>query len=279
MEWTVPFEFGFFHLGVHNHPPDRATQLSQTLLDFTFNKENHNDAKLAEMFAMLNEIPSVLIVLNHPLWDIEMAGKERHEALLKDFLSRHLKWLHAFEINGFRKWSENKGVIELAEQYGVALVTGGDRHGCKPNTVINLTDASTFEEFVDEIRVDKRSEVALMPAYEQPLHSRQLESFAEILSFYPDFREDRRRWFDRVFFDVNDGNGLLPLSSQGWSRGPLWLRMAIVVLGVMGSPTVRPAFRLARKRRDRVPKEFPDFVPTSRREDEIVFEPSSDPIG
>jgi hypothetical protein len=255
MEWTVPYEYGFFHVGVHNLPKERSAEITETLLDFTFNKEKQGNGRLTELFAMLSEIPQVLIILNHPLWDIEIVGQERHEALLRSFIKTHGKWIHAFEINGFRSWSENKAVIELAESLGIPVATGGDRHGCKPNTVINLTDAATFDEFVEEIRISKRSEVVLMPAYEQPLHSRQLESFAEILSHYPHFREGRQRWFDRVFFDTGDGKGVRSLASHGWKLGgPLWLRWAIWTLGVLGSPTVRPLFRLARKRADRVPK-------------------------
>ncbi|MDQ2746331.1 MAG: glycerate kinase, partial [Acidobacteriota bacterium] len=140
MEWTVPFEYGFFHVGVHNLPPDRALELSKTLLDFTFDKENHNAAKLNEMLAMLHALPEVLVILNHPLWDIEIVGKEKHRLLLKNFLKEHGRWIHAFEVNGFRSWSENKAVIEMAEALGIPLVTGGDRHGCKPNTVLNLTN-------------------------------------------------------------------------------------------------------------------------------------------
>lgn len=255
MEWTVPYDYGFFHVGVHNLPKQRAEELTETLLEFTFNKENHSHERLTELMAMLNEIPQVLIILNHPLWDIEIVGQQRHEILLRNFIKTHGKWIHAFEVNGFRSWSENKAVIELAESLGIPVVTGGDRHGCKPNTVINLTNAATFDEFVEEIRFSKRSEVVLMPAYEQPLHSRQLESFAEILSHYPHFREGRQRWFDRVFFDTGDGQGVRSLASHGWKLGgPLWLRWAIWTLGVLGSPTVRPVFRLVRKSADRVPK-------------------------
>ena len=255
LEWTVPFDYGFFHVGVHNLPEDRAIEITKTLLDFTFVEENHTDEKLTEMFALLNELPGVLVILNHPLWDIEIVGKVRHEALLKDFIKRHGRWIHAFEINGFRSWSENKAVIEMAEALGIPIATGGDRHGCKPNTVINLTNADTFEEFVNEIRVEKRSEVVLMPEYEHPLHSRQLQSFSEILSHYPDFIEGRQRWFDRVFFDTGDGNGVRNLASHGWRLGgPKWLRAAIWTLGFLGSPKVRPIFRVARKRQDRLPR-------------------------
>ena len=255
MEWTVPFEYGFFHVGVHNLPKNRAVELTQTLLDFTFNKDNHTNEHLREMFAMLNELPDVLVILNHPLWDIEMVGKEKHEALLKDFVRVHGRWIHAFEINGFRTWSENKAVIEMAEALGIPIATGGDRHGCQPNTVLNLTNAKTFEEFVEEIRVEKRSEVVLMPEYEHPIHSRQLLSFSEILKHYEDFPDGRKRWFDRVYFDTGDGEGLRQLSVHWRRGGPTWLRWAIWTLGVLGSPKMRPVFRVARKKHDRVPKD------------------------
>src|SRR5688572_20218840 len=256
LEWTVPFDYGFFHVGVHNLPKKRAVEITKTLLDYTFTQGNHKDENLTEMFAMLSELPGVLVILNHPLWDIEIVGAERHEALLKDFIRRHGRWIHAFEINGFRSWSENKAVIEMAEALGIPIATGGDRHGCKPNTVINLTNADTFEEFVNEIRVEKRSDVVLMPEYEYPLHSRQLQSFSEILSHYPEFVDGRQKWFERVFFDTGDGNGVRNLASHGWRLGgPKWLRAAIWTLGFLGSPRMRPFFRVARKKRDRLPRD------------------------
>jgi hypothetical protein len=276
LEWTVPYEYGYFHVGVHNLPNYRARDLAETLLDFTFNKDQQSNERLTEMFAMLNEIPTVLVVLNHPLWDIELVGEERHRQLLKDFIRTHGRWIHAFEINGFRSWSENKAVIEMAESLGIPVATGGDRHGCKPNTVINLTNSATFEEFVDEIRDGRRSEVVLMPEYEHPIHSRQLQSFSEILKHYPDFAEHRRRWFDRVFFDIGDGKGIVPLSDHGWKRGgPTWLRAAIWTLGVLGSPTVRPIFRLARKRVDRVPRHPDKAKFTIPESGELTIELSS----
>jgi len=254
MEWTVPFEYGFFHLGVHNLPSDRALEISKQLLNYTFSEEEKNNSELTDVFAMLSAIPEVLVVLNHPLWDIEMVGEEKHLILLKNFVKEHGRWIHAFEINGFRTWSENKAVIEMAEALNIPLVTGGDRHGCKPNTVINLTNSKTFAEFAEEIRVDKHSEVVLMPEYKEPIHSRQLQGFSEILKYYPEFPEERQRWVNRVFFDVGDGNGLRPLASYGWHfGGPKWLRLAVWTLGVLGHEKMRPVFRLARKRADVVP--------------------------
>ncbi len=255
-EWTVPFLFGFFHLGIHNLPEDRADDLTRDLLSYSFSEADEPDNdRLHELFNMLNQIPEVLVVLNHPIWDIELVGEERHAVLLRKFVAEHGKWIHALEINGFRSWSENKRVIEMAESLGFPIVTGGDRHGCKPNTVLNLSNKSTFSEFVEEIRVSKHSDVVLMPEYLHPLHSRQLESFSEILSHYPDFPTDRQRWFDRIYFDVGDEKGLVSLSDHGWIKGgPAWVRAAIWTLGFLGSPKLRPVFRVARKKRDRVPR-------------------------
>ena len=95
-----------------------------------------------------------------------------------------------------------------------------------------------------------------MPEYEHPLHSRQLQSFSEILSHYPEFVEGRQKWFERVFFDTGDGKGVRNLASHGWRLGgPKWLRAAIWTLGFLGSPKMRPVFRIARKRQDRVPRD------------------------
>ena len=46
---------------------------------------------------MLHEIPEILVVLNHPIWDLESAGKEKHLLLLKNFIKNYGKWIHAFE--------------------------------------------------------------------------------------------------------------------------------------------------------------------------------------
>ncbi len=267
LEWTVPFDYGFFHLGVHNLPEHNALELSKQLLDYTFNKEIQTNEHLHELFAMLNDLPEVLIVFNHPLWDIELAGQEKHEILLKNFLAEFGHQIHALEFNGFRSWSENKATIALAESLGMPIVTGGDRHGCQPNTVINLTTGKTFAEFADEIRNDKHSEIVLLPEHSQPLHSRQLQSFSEILKYYEDFPEGRKRWFDRVHINA-DGLGVRQLSVH-WKRGgPAWLRWAIWTLGVLGNPKLRPVFRLAMKAKDVIP-------PQLNRELQIIGENTS----
>ncbi len=258
LEWTVPFSEGFFHVGVHNLPENRADEITKDLLDFSFARKRElkfEENRLDELFAMLNEIPDVLVVLNHPIWDIELIGAARHKVLLNEFVAKYGRWIHAFEINGFRKWSENKAVLEMADALGFPTVSGGDRHGCQPNSVVNLSTSKSFGEFVTQIRRDKFSQVILMPHYRQPLAWRQLNSFAEILSVYPDYEQERKHWIGRVYVNI-DENGLQPLSFF-WKRGgPIWLKGATRILGALGNPAARPAFHFAVKRRDRVPRTF-----------------------
>ncbi len=258
LEWTVPFDYGFFHLGVHNLPADRADAITKDLLDFTFAEKRgltFGENRLDELFAMLNEIPDVLVIFNHPIWDIEMVGKERHQTLLDAFIVKHGRWIHAFEINGFRTWSENKAVMEMADQLGFPVVSGGDRHGCQPNSVVNLSHSNNFSEFAEQIRRDRFSEVVLMPHYYQPLAWRQMESFGEILTHYGDFPEDRQKWIQRVFVQIDD-RGVQPLSFF-WKRGgPKWLKVANSVLTGLGHPSMRPVFSALRSRKDVVPDMF-----------------------
>jgi len=253
MEWTVPFEYAFLHVGVHNLPPERAVEMTDKLLQYT--AAGADNEKLHEIFSMLNELPEILVVLNHPVWDIEMIGDELHLALLKNFIAEHGRWIHAFEVNGFRSWSENKTVIEIAETHGFPLVTGGDRHCCHTNTVLNLTNSKTFAGFAEEIRVDKYSEIVLMPEYRESLHARQVAAIAEILQNYPEFPENRRRWLDRVYVDAEDETGLRPLSEHWKGGGPKWLRWVMWTIGVLSHNNMRPVFQLAMKREDMVPKQ------------------------
>src|SRR5262249_460579 len=81
VEWTVPFRTAYFHLAIHNPPADCAGEISRQLLDYTFDN-SQNDEWLAELFSLLNEDPEILVVFNHPYWDIEMIGQEAHDRAL-----------------------------------------------------------------------------------------------------------------------------------------------------------------------------------------------------
>lgn len=245
MEWTVPFGGAFFHIGVHNLPPGSANDMKELLLEYTFAEGPPDDIRLNELFGMLCDIPSVLIVLNHPVWDIEMIGQQLHEEALEEFLRVHQRWLHAIEINGFRAWRENETAIQLAERLGLPIVSGGDRHCMHSNTMVNISNAATFTEFVDEVRVGGHSRIIVKPEYRTPLPARQVASIAQILGNYSDFPEGRRKWSDRVYFDANDGSGLMTLTEQWEGRQPFWARVSMVSLQILAHPLMQRIIALS----------------------------------
>jgi hypothetical protein len=164
----------------------------------------------------------------------------------------------------------------MAESLGLPAVGGGDRHGCQANTVINVSRFSSFEEFVDDIRIARTNEMVLMPAYERPIVSRQLQSFAEILGDYPEFVDGRTRWIDRIYFDA--GEGLKSVAELGMTNGPLWLRGAIRILGVLGNPRLAVLFRFVRRRADRVPSNFDHSSFLEVEVEDVGQELSSEPM-
>lgn len=243
LEWTVPYRRGFFHLGVHNLPGERAHEMAAELMKHT---RQEADAKpLRELFALLCESRETLIVLNHPLWDIEFIGAAEHRECLRQFLAEFRPWLHALEVNGFRSWKENEAVLKLGEALNLPVVSGGDRHGLQPNTLLNLTRAGSFDEFVAEVRGDAWSAVMVMPAYREPLVARTIEVVADVLRTYPNHPLEQPRWTDRVFIDIADGCGTCPLSRHWKKGGPGWVRAALWTLRLLGSRRVQPALRLA----------------------------------
>jgi hypothetical protein len=241
LEWTVPYGAGFFHLGIHNLPPDEAQDITRELLAYTDRGAAH--IELAALLDWLNEFPEVLIVFNHPIWDIEHIGQSAHDALLREFLREHVHQLHAFEINGFRSWKENQAVIALAETHHLPVVTGGDRHGEQTNTLINLTRAENFADFVGEVRDDGHSTTLLFPEYSQSRTARTFAIVADVLRTYSNHPVGER-WTERIFIDLT-GRGARPLSDYWQRNGPAWVRAALWCIKVLGSPHAQPALRLA----------------------------------
>lgn len=245
VEWTVPYGRGYFHIGVHNLPPDRASELMREMSAYSRIDAPHRPQMgLRDLLAWINEFPETLVVLNHPLWDMEFIGVQQHAVALGSFLGEHKAWIHALEINGFRPWRENREVMAMAKGFGLSVVSGGDRHGCRSNTMLNLTRAASFAEFVSEVREDGRSEILLMPEYRDSLVLRTLEVVADVLRHYPNHPQGQFLWTNRVFIDLKD-KGARPLSDY-WKRGgPVWVRVALRGLRMMGSHRVKPALRMA----------------------------------
>jgi len=243
VEWTVPYgDVQAFHLGVHNLPSARATEWMQRLKEFT---ANPSQTELAEILSALHSEPNVLVVFNHPMWDLYLAGEDRHDFLVNEFLLKYGVWLHALELNGLRNWDENRAVKRLAEKWNMLLISGGDRHGVEPNANINLSNASSFTEFVHEVRRERKSNVLFMPQYAEPWKLRILQSTLDAVREYPDFPVGSRTWDERVYHP--DANGVDRPLSELWPNGstPWIMRWGIAVVKLLGRGPVSGGLRIA----------------------------------
>jgi hypothetical protein len=232
VEWTVPYGGTFFHLGVHNIQLEKARAIMAELSAFTAQK---SQAPLMELLRMLASNRDTLIVFNHPNWDENKIGEEAHRAAAHQFSATYKEYVHAFELNGLRPWSENRTVVDLARRFSKPVISGGDRHGLEPNTILNLSNAQTFPEFVAEIR-DGYSHVLLTRQY-QVLRDHERHVFG-------------RRWSDRAFYLCDDGI-VRPLGAL-WGEEPLAVRLFTRGLNLLHHPQFKQAFRVAFARREQV---------------------------
>ncbi len=243
VEWTAPYGgVQAFHLGVHNLPSARATQWMTELEAFT---AHPNDERLTEILVALHNEPNVLVVFNHPMWDLYLVGQEKHQFLVNEFLQKNGAWMHALELNGLRPWDENRAVRKLAENWNILLLSGGDRHGVEPNANINLTNAACFTEFVHEVRREKKSNVLFMPQYAEPWKHRLLRSTLDAIRSYPDFPQGSRTWDERAYHP--DARGVVRPLSELWPKGraPLAIAWTIGMVQLLGTGPVFDGLRMA----------------------------------
>jgi hypothetical protein len=246
LEWTVPYGATAFHLGIHNLPSATGAEWMRRMEAFTAIPVAERPAKLLrEMLAELDELPGVLIVFNHPLWDLYRIGDAKHRLLVNDFLAVYGQFCHAVELNGLRNWDENRQVAKLAAQWNQVLLSGGDRHGVEPNANLNLTRAASFTEFVQEVRRDRQSHVLFMPQYAEPWKHRILNSTLAAIRNYPDFPEGSQRWDDRVFHPDAEGN--MRVLSELWKSGraPIYLSAVLAFVRLLGAAPLSSGLRLA----------------------------------
>lgn len=237
-EWTVPFGPTFFHLGVHNLPATRARAMAADLFHYT---AHPRPARLGELLEMLHGHPDLLTVLNHPLWDEASIGAAEHRRTLSALLSGHGRWIHAIELNGLRSWQENTEVLQLARDWQLPALSGGDRHGLEPNANLNLTHARNFAEFVNEVRGDRLSAVLFMPQYRETLGMRWFETVKDIVRCHP--QAQRPRWVDRFFYECEDG-ATRPIAELWPDEGPALLRSVFAMLRLSESQSLRAALRM-----------------------------------
>jgi hypothetical protein len=243
VEWSAPYGgVQAFHLGVHNLPSAHATQWMETLAEFT---AHPSDARLTEILVALHQEPNVLVVFNHPMWDLYLVGRHKHEFLVNEFLQKNGAFLHAIELNGLRTWEENRAVRRLASQWNMLLISGGDRHGVEPNANINLTHATSFTGFVHEIRRERRSNVLFLPQYAEPWKHRILQSTIDAIRHYPEFPQGSRTWDERVYHP--DRNGVVRPLSEIWPKGrtPRLMSALLGAVQMMGQGLVSGSLRMA----------------------------------
>jgi hypothetical protein len=243
VEWSAPFSAGqAFHLGIHNLPSDSGAAWMKTFQEYSASPDKK---RLTEILAALHHLPNVLTVFNHPCWDLYLIGRDKAAQRVRDFLSANHSFIHAFELNGLRPWRENRAAKRLAQQWGKLLISGGDRHGREPNGNVNLSNASSFTEFVHEIRYQGRSHVLFMPQYAQPWKHRILQSTLDAIRDYPDFPLGSRHWDDRVWHPGADG--VLRPASQLWPAGqaPKLFNLIIRSVLLMGARPVSSGLRFA----------------------------------
>jgi hypothetical protein len=237
VEWSVPFEGAVFHLGVHNLPESQAHLIMDDLAAYT---RSPSAPRLMELLATLHEFPEVLIVFNHPHWDQYCLGQSAFHQKVDLFLESHVQFLHAFELNAMRSWSENRGVMHLAAVWQRPLISGGDRHGCEPSGALNLTSATSFSEFVDEIRREQSSHILFMPQYAEVLGIRFIQTVIDTIRDYPDHPAGSRRWDERVFhMDFQTGYHR-PLSAL-WKAPPAYLGRIFSIFRMLENASVRHA--------------------------------------
>ncbi|HTD97043.1 MAG TPA: hypothetical protein VK627_08940 [Edaphobacter sp.] len=246
VEWTVPFGATAFHLGIHNLPSATGAAWMERLQAFTaIPMATRAPGLLTEMLAELDELPGVLIIFNHPIWDLYRIGKDRHDVLVNEFLAVNGQFVHALELNGLRDWKENREAATLAGKWNQLVISGGDRHGVEPNANVNLTRATSFTEFVHEVRRERQSHVLFMPQYAEPWKHRILNSTLDAIRDYPHFPEGSRRWDQRVYHP--DSKGAMQPLSEIWVKGrpPAYIRGVLSGVRMMGAAPLSGGLRMA----------------------------------
>jgi hypothetical protein len=246
LEWSVPDGGTELHLGVHNLPAKDAQAIVSDLNGCT---ARPSTAAVRELLIRLHRMPEVLVVLNHPMWDLCRVGEQHHREAVLRFLCAFGQHIHALELNGLRSWEENQRVADLAAGWNLPVVSGGDRHGYEPSGCVSLTNASTFSEFAEEVRRGQ-SHVLFMPQYAESLTLRIIRTVNDAVRSYLESPVGAR-WDDRVYHPDRDGV-MRPLS-QLWQHAPAYIGSVFSVLRMLESAPMQrlaSAFRRPEQRLD-----------------------------
>jgi hypothetical protein len=247
VEWSAPFQDTLLHIGVHNLPVTKAQTIMSELAGYTASPQPNRVSALLEWLSSMRE---VLLVLNHPLWDLDQIGELKHCGLVSQFLKCNGPFIHALELNGLREWEENRHVRQLAAGWNLPLISGGDRHGCEPNAIVNLTNANTFAEFVEEVR-DGYSHLFVLQQYSEPMPLRVFQTVLDAIRLYPDHPRGAQSWDERVFHPLSDGS-YAPVASMWVNEQPSFFERIFSLLRLAERGPMRSAIRFALRDDDKL---------------------------
>ena len=157
-ELSLWFKGHLFHLGVCLLPESGVEETHAQI------QSAARGQRYDELFEIL-AASGCLVVLNHPLvaW-----SPESHAIPATQLLSRYGWAIHALEVNGMRPREENDRVLDLARQWRKPVVGGGDSHLLVPSSILSLSRAATFKDFIAEVK-DGHAVPFVTPEYFAPL--------------------------------------------------------------------------------------------------------------
>jgi predicted metal-dependent phosphoesterase TrpH len=173
-ELSLWFQGHLFHLGV-SHLPESEVEETHARIQTAA-----QDRRYDELFETL-AASGCLVVLNHPL----IAWRPGAEIPVAELLSRYGWTIHALEVNGMRTREENDRVLELARQWRKPVVGGGDSHLLVASSILSLSQAATFKDFIAEVK-DGHAVPFVTPNYFAPL---QWKLFLRVLFFISRYRQ------------------------------------------------------------------------------------------
>jgi predicted metal-dependent phosphoesterase TrpH len=174
-EVSMWYQGHLFHLGV-SRLPESGIDDTHARIQSAARGQRHD-----ELFETL-AASGCLVVLNHPL----IAWAPGPESIpITDLLTRYGWAIHALEVNGMRRREENDRVLELARQWNKPVVGGGDSHLLVASSVVTLSRAASFNDFIAEVK-DGHSVPFVTPEYFAPL---KWKLFLRVLFFMAHYRQ------------------------------------------------------------------------------------------
>jgi hypothetical protein len=176
-ELSLWFQGHLFHLGVC-HLPESGVEETHKQIQAAARDRRYDD--LFEMLAA----SGCLVVFNHPL--LPWGPEAKMMTIPATELLRRYGWaIHALEVNGMRPREENDRVLELAGQWRKPVVGGGDSHLLVASSVISLSRAATFQDFIAEVK-DGHAVPFVTPDYFAPL---RWKLFLRVIFFISRYRQ------------------------------------------------------------------------------------------